>query len=49
MTETHNTRHSNPTLVAFDSHGTPLEWQSLGDPVMGGQSDGKLVSSVNRP
>ncbi|MBC7184987.1 MAG: CIA30 family protein [Marinobacter sp.] len=46
MKDTHSTSHSNPTLVTFNSQGKPLEWQSLGDQVMGGQSDGQLVSSA---
>ncbi len=35
----------NPTLVAFDSQNQALEWKALGDKVMGGRSDGTVVSS----
>ncbi|PXX89168.1 CIA30 family protein [Marinobacter vulgaris] len=33
------------TLVAFGPQNQPLSWESLGDRVMGGQSDGRVVSS----
>lgn len=33
------------TLVVFDQQSQALNWQSLGDRVMGGQSDGSVVSS----
>ncbi|MFC4260529.1 CIA30 family protein [Marinobacter lacisalsi] len=46
MNETRSTSHGNPALVTFNSQGKPLQWNSLGDQVMGGQSDGKLVSSA---
>ncbi|AHI27927.1 CIA30 family protein [Marinobacter similis] len=47
MKETHCTSHSSqgPTLVTFDGEKNHLEWESLGDQVMGGQSDGKVVCS----
>ncbi|HEA54080.1 hypothetical protein LCGC14_1119220 [marine sediment metagenome] len=37
--------NQDPTLVAFDGQENDLEWESLGDPVMGGQSDGKVARS----
>jgi hypothetical protein len=46
MKDTHSTSHGNATLVTFNSQGSPLAWDSLGDQVMGGQSDGTLVSSA---
>ncbi|WP_286222693.1 CIA30 family protein [Marinobacter apostichopi] len=46
MKDTHTNSHGNPILVTFDTQGEPLEWNSLGDQVMGGQSDGKLVNSA---
>lgn len=45
MKNTQSTSQGNPTLVTFNSQGTALEWHSLGDRVMGGQSDGALVNS----
>ncbi|MCL7944749.1 CIA30 family protein [Marinobacter sp. ATCH36] len=45
MKERHTSSNCNPTLVTFDIQGNPLEWESLGDQVMGGQSDGQLVCS----
>lgn len=33
------------TLVTFDSQDQTLNWESLGDSVMGGQSDGAVVST----
>ncbi len=44
MKETHSTNHGNQTLVAFDVQGKELKWEFLGDKVMGGQSDGIVVS-----
>lgn len=46
MKDTHSNSRGSPTLVAFDTKGERLEWDSLGDQVMGGQSDGKLVNSA---
>ncbi|MFL1455408.1 CIA30 family protein [Marinobacter sp. GN3S48] len=46
MKDAHSTSHGNSTLVTFDIQAKPLTWNSLGDQVMGGQSDGKLVSSA---
>ena len=46
MKDTHTISHGNPILVTFDTQAEPLEWNSLGDQVMGGQSDGKLVNSA---
>ena len=46
MKDTHSNSHRNPILVTFDTQAEPLEWNSLGDQVMGGQSDGKLVNSA---
>ncbi|QSP94331.1 CIA30 family protein [Marinobacter salinisoli] len=46
MKDTLNTSKGNTTLVTFNSQGKALEWNSLGDQVMGGQSDGKLTSSA---
>ncbi|WP_328187759.1 CIA30 family protein [Marinobacter sp. OP 3.4] len=46
MNDTHSTSHGNPALVTFNRQGKPLEWRSLGDQVMGGQSDGQLVNSA---
>jgi len=43
MKETHGTNQGNPILAAFTIQGTPSEWQSLGDRIMGGQSDGEVV------
>ncbi len=36
------------TLVVFDRQRDALNWQSLGDRVMGGQSDGAVVQSDER-
>lgn len=46
MKDEHSTSHGNPTLVTFDIQAKPLAWNSLGDRVMGGKSDGRLVSSA---
>ena len=46
MKDTHSTSSANSTLVSFDSRDERLEWSSLGDQVMGGQSDGALVHST---
>jgi hypothetical protein len=35
----------SPTLVTFDGQGAGLTWAPLGDKVMGGQSDGRVVCS----
>ena len=35
----------HPILVTFQSETSQLTWQTLGDRVMGGQSDGTLVNS----
>ena len=48
MKGTHTNSDGNPILVTFDTQGEPLEWNSLGDQVMGGQSDGKLVNFAER-
>lgn len=45
MKDTHSNSHGNPILVMFNTQGEPLEWNSLGDQVMGGQSDGALIHS----
>jgi len=45
MKDTHSTSSANPTLVSFDSRDERLEWSSLGDQVMGGRSDGRLIHS----
>ncbi|TYC63861.1 CIA30 family protein [Marinobacter sp. BW6] len=45
MKDTQSNRRGKPTLVTFDTKGERLEWFSLGDQVMGGQSDGALVPS----
>lgn len=45
MKDTHSNSHGNPILVTFNTQGEPLEWNSLGDQVMGGQSDGALIHS----
>ena len=34
-----------PVLVAFEQPGCGAEWQSIGDPVMGGQSEGVMTLS----
>ncbi|EMP56755.1 NADH:ubiquinone oxidoreductase complex I intermediate-associated protein 30 [Marinobacter santoriniensis NKSG1] len=49
MNETHSTSDGTPgrTLVAFDGQRNELYWQPLGDQVMGGQSEGNLVSSAD--
>jgi len=46
MKDTYTISRGNPILVTFDTQGEPREWNSLGDQVMGGQSDGRLVSSA---
>ncbi|MBW4933048.1 CIA30 family protein [Marinobacter sp. F4206] len=46
MKDTHRNSRGTPTLVAFDTQEERLEWNSLGDQVMGGQSDGALVHSA---
>src|SRR6056297_1321549 len=46
MKDTHSTSNANSTLVSFDSRYERLEWSSLGDQVMGGQSDAALVHST---
>ena len=33
------------TLISFDHKWSQLTWHSLGDQVMGGQSDGELIHS----
>ena len=38
------TTRTSVTLVGFGYHSTALNWQSLGDWVMGGQSDGAVIS-----
>lgn len=48
MQDARSNSHDNRTLVAFDIQGSPLEWNSLGDQVMGGQSDGTLVNPGER-
>ncbi|MGC8118857.1 CIA30 family protein [Marinobacter sp. VGCF2001] len=45
MKVTHGNSSGNPALVSFDSRDERLEWSSLGDQVMGGQSDGRLTHS----
>lgn len=47
MKQKQSTSHDNQnrTLVAFGGNENHLEWESLGDQVMGGQSDGKVVCS----
>ena len=45
MPKTPNHCDQSRTLVAFDSQGSQPTWQYLGDKVMGGQSDGAVVSS----
>ncbi|SNC74785.1 Complex I intermediate-associated protein 30 (CIA30) [Marinobacter sp. es.048] len=45
MKDTHSNNRGNPILVTFDTKGERLEWDSLGDQVMGGQSDGELIHS----
>ncbi|MHA7809538.1 MAG: CIA30 family protein [Marinobacter adhaerens] len=46
MKDTHSSSRGSHTLVTFDTKGERLEWDSLGDQVMGGQSDGALVHSA---
>ncbi|WP_372995551.1 CIA30 family protein [Marinobacter sp.] len=46
MKDTHSNSRGSHTLVTFDTKGERLEWDSLGDQVMGGQSDGALVNSA---
>jgi NADH dehydrogenase [ubiquinone] 1 alpha subcomplex assembly factor 1 len=41
----HSTSCGKPTLVTFDIQDERLKWYSLGDQVMGGQSDGALAHS----
>ncbi|WP_417568057.1 CIA30 family protein [Marinobacter sp.] len=47
MKPTQSTGHCKPApaLVTFDGQERDLEWESLGDQVMGGQSDGKVACS----
>lgn len=45
MNDTHSKGLGSHTLVTFDTKGERLEWDSLGDQVMGGQSDGELICS----
>jgi hypothetical protein len=40
-----DSEHQHQTLVTFGSQDEALNWESLGDSVMGGQSDGAVVSS----
>ncbi len=42
MKETRSTSNCHATLVTFNNQEKPLQWASLGDRVMGGQSDGTL-------
>lgn len=46
MKNAHSDSRCRHTLVTFDTKGERLEWDSLGDQVMGGKSDGKLVNSA---
>ena len=39
------TKTALPVLVSFGPEASQVTWSSLGDQVMGGQSDGKLVAS----
>ena len=45
MKDMHSNSRGRHTLVTFDTKGERLEWDSLGDQVMGGQSDGELIHS----
>ncbi len=45
MKDMHSNSRGSHTLVTFDTKGERLEWDSLGDQVMGGQSDGELIHS----
>jgi len=45
MKDMHSNSRGSHTLVTFDTKGEGLEWDSLGDQVMGGQSDGELIHS----
>ncbi|AOY87807.1 CIA30 family protein [Marinobacter salinus] len=45
MKDTHSNSRGNPILVTFETKGERLEWDSLGDQVMGGQSEGALTHS----
>lgn len=45
MKDMHSNSRGSHTLVTFDTRGERLEWDSLGDQVMGGQSDGELIHS----
>jgi hypothetical protein len=45
MKDMHSNSRGSHTLVTFDTKGQRLEWNSLGDQVMGGQSDGELIHS----
>ncbi|ADP97353.1 CIA30 family protein [Marinobacter adhaerens] len=45
MKDMHSNSRGNHTLVTFDTKGQRLQWDSLGDQVMGGQSDGELIHS----
>jgi len=42
------TKNVRPVLVSFGPEASQVTWSSLGDQVMGGQSDGKLVASEER-
>ena len=46
MKDMHSNSRGSHILVTFDTKGERLEWDSLGDQVMGGQSDGALVHSA---
>ncbi len=41
-----DSEHQRQTLVMFGSQDDALNWESLGDSVMGGQSDGAVISSA---
>jgi NADH dehydrogenase [ubiquinone] 1 alpha subcomplex assembly factor 1 len=45
MKDMHSNSRDSHTLVTFDTKGERLQWDSLGDQVMGGQSDGELIHS----
>lgn len=45
MKDMHSNSRGSHTLVTFDTEGKRLKWDSLGDQVMGGQSDGELIHS----
>ncbi|NMT63513.1 CIA30 family protein [Marinobacter orientalis] len=44
-TPSRGSRDRFPTLVGFGGQSHELNWEALGDRVMGGQSDGAVVSS----